>query len=183
MRIYIYIYIYTHTGFRNGKAAAWVFRSPTGNPRTKNLNFTGFDSGRFLILRGGIPRSAANSPEVQTQRVLGYGFCGKADVFVLWVSCCLARSTRTSPEFHRNFARISTRSTFKKGITATQPSHRELLAYADWPHPPRNGRPTTEPIMSCDIHTRTPATKRVLQISYRTLSLYEMFRKTSWAWV
>ena len=51
------------------------------NPRTKNLYFRGCDdSGRFLILRGGIPRSIGNLPEIQTQRFSACGFvaCGLA---------------------------------------------------------------------------------------------------------
>ena len=34
------------------------------NPHTKNLDSQSFDSVRFLILRGGIPRSMVNCPEV-----------------------------------------------------------------------------------------------------------------------
>ena len=56
------------------------------------------------------------------------GSCGKAELcFLLWVSCCLTRSSRICqnsqefhrihrmpPEVHRNFARISNWSTFEK---------------------------------------------------------------------
>ena len=34
------------------------------NPQTKSLECQGFDSSRFLILRGGIPRSLGHFPEI-----------------------------------------------------------------------------------------------------------------------
>ena len=40
----------------------------TVNPQTKNLDFRGFDWSRFLIPRGGIPRSIGNLPEIIRHR-------------------------------------------------------------------------------------------------------------------
>ena len=50
------------------------------NPQTKHLDFQGFDSVRFLIPRGGIPRSIGHLPENRTQIFLAWGFlvCGLA---------------------------------------------------------------------------------------------------------
>ena len=42
----------------------------TANLRTKILAFRGFDSGRILILRGGILMSIGNFPEMLSQRIL-----------------------------------------------------------------------------------------------------------------
>ena len=49
--------------------------------------------------------------------------CGKAELWLVWVSCCLTCTSRISPEVHRNFVRVSNCSTLNKGITTTQPSH------------------------------------------------------------
>ena len=46
----------------------------TANPRAENLDFQGFDSVRFLILRVGISRSTRNFPEIPTRRFLVCGF-------------------------------------------------------------------------------------------------------------
>ena len=73
--------------------------------------------------------------------------CGKAEIYLLWLSCCLAHSsgsspqfhqkfTRSSAEFHRNFTRISNWSTLTKRITTTRPSHSSgrgmLLVWCPW---------------------------------------------------
>ena len=42
----------------------------TANLRTKILDFRGFDSGRILILRGGILRSTGGFPESLSRAVL-----------------------------------------------------------------------------------------------------------------
>ena len=42
----------------------------TASPRTENPGSQGSDSVRFSILRGGIPRSVGNFPDVWTQRFL-----------------------------------------------------------------------------------------------------------------
>ena len=47
-----------------------LVRSPAVSSRTRNLDFGGFDSGRFLIQRGGIPRSTGTSLEIRTPRFL-----------------------------------------------------------------------------------------------------------------
>ena len=39
-------------------------REMTVNPRSKDVDFIGFGSSRFLTLRGGIPRSAGSFPGV-----------------------------------------------------------------------------------------------------------------------
>ena len=59
----------------------WPFRLPEApmvSSPAKNLEFRGFDSSRLAILRGGIPRSIGDLPEVRSQRFLVYGFlaCG-----------------------------------------------------------------------------------------------------------
>ena len=58
---YIYIYIYIYVGIYNNATCIFHKRA-TSAPEIKNLDFRGFDSSRFLILRGGIPRSIGNSP-------------------------------------------------------------------------------------------------------------------------
>ena len=40
----------------------WQVGTYTVNAQTKNLDFRGFDSSRFLSLGGGIPRSPGNFP-------------------------------------------------------------------------------------------------------------------------
>ena len=37
---------------------------PTACPQTENLDVQGFDSSRFVMSRGGIPRSTGNFPEI-----------------------------------------------------------------------------------------------------------------------
>ena len=49
----------------DGKGAATA-----ANLRTRTLDFRGFDSGRILILRGGIPRPVGNFPERLSQAIL-----------------------------------------------------------------------------------------------------------------
>ena len=57
----------------------WSPESPCGeigrtvSPRTKDLDFRGFDLVRFAIVRGGIPRSVLSFPEIQTRR---FFLCG-----------------------------------------------------------------------------------------------------------
>ena len=36
------------------------------NPQTNDVDLRGFDSSRFLNLRGGIPRSIGNIPEIES---------------------------------------------------------------------------------------------------------------------
>ena len=45
-------------------------RSGAVNARTKTLDRRGFDSVRFLILRGGIPRPKGNFPEVFDSEIM-----------------------------------------------------------------------------------------------------------------
>ena len=59
-----------------------------------------------------------------------YCIVGRLSYVFVWVSCFFARSSRMSPECHRNspkscqnFARISNGSTLKRRITTTRPSH------------------------------------------------------------
>ena len=72
--IYIYIYIYIYITPR-------IVRAPhrgrpggrdlyTASLRTKILDFGGFDAGRILILRGGIPRPIGNFLESLSQAIL-----------------------------------------------------------------------------------------------------------------
>ena len=49
--IYIYIYMYTHILCGSGES-----KLSTANPRTKIMDFGGFDSSMILIVRGGILR-------------------------------------------------------------------------------------------------------------------------------
>ena len=56
------------------RALGGVERVSAVSSRTKNLDLTRIHSSRFLILRGGIPRSKGNFPEIQTQRFLVCGF-------------------------------------------------------------------------------------------------------------
>ena len=42
----------------------------TVSPQTKNLDFRGLDSSRFLVSRGVIPRSIGDFPEFSTQTIL-----------------------------------------------------------------------------------------------------------------
>ena len=62
----------------------WVrlacYRRCTANPRSRDLEYQGFDSVRFSVVRGGIPRSIWNSPAIRTQRfvVCGFSVCGLA---------------------------------------------------------------------------------------------------------
>ena len=80
---------------------AWRFPTATASRHTDNVEFQGFDSVRFLILRGGIPRSVRASPKLQNQRSL---VCG----FLVWTGRnlaahrvylrCVADSTRWAKE-------------------------------------------------------------------------------------
>ena len=76
MYIYIYIYIYIHppsvraAGPKDPDRSREVHRCYTANLRTKMLDFTGFDSSRTLVSRGGIPRPKGNFPESLSQAIL-----------------------------------------------------------------------------------------------------------------
>ena len=90
LSLYIYIYIYIKSRSPGGHRARDVPQlaralgagapapgsgavgSQAGNP-----NFRGFDSSRFLILRGGIPRSMGNFPVIWNQRFLVCGLTAK----------------------------------------------------------------------------------------------------------
>ena len=68
--IYIYIYICTHIQ----KGAFKASSSSAANLRTKILDFGGLDSGRTLILRGGILMPIGNFPESLSQVILAGRF-------------------------------------------------------------------------------------------------------------
>ena len=62
MYVYIYIYIYICITY-----VQTLTPESTANLRTKILDFGGFDSGRILSLRGGIPRPLGSLPESLSQ--------------------------------------------------------------------------------------------------------------------
>ena len=58
----------------------------TANLRTTSLDFRGFDSSVFLILRGGIPRPVGNLPESLRQAILvGIVLVGRVGVFFFFL--------------------------------------------------------------------------------------------------
>ena len=70
--IYSYVYMCVDSYFEIRRRAVPPRRM--ANPRSKNPDFRRFDSSWFLILRGGMPWSTGNFPEIQAQRFLVCGF-------------------------------------------------------------------------------------------------------------
>ena len=144
--IYIYIYIYTYlslyylslslsiyiiyrsAGRRAGSSAAWPTVVEFKNSPL-NLLLSFYASCCFcslLICLFSFKNSPLSWPvsSARERATLGRSKPGTlCQNFTRISSECHRIVTTSSPEFHRNFARISNWSTLKKGMTTTQPSH------------------------------------------------------------
>ena len=73
-------------------------RTNTVSPLTKDLDFRGLDSGRFISFRGGNPKFMGNFPELQNQRFLVCEFlvCGLTVFTSAGISALSATQPRNS---------------------------------------------------------------------------------------
>ena len=102
--ICIYIYIYIHTYIHPYKDLLNLEGAPAGgrrgargskkqdtsssaaNLRTKIMDVRGFDSSRFVISRGGIPRPTGNFPESLSRAILAGRFLvGRLGVIYIYI--------------------------------------------------------------------------------------------------